>query len=227
MTRSLGHKVYETLRSLIIEDKFRPGEPLPESMLTELLGASRTPIREALGRLAHEGLVRQYPGRGSFVAEIAIPDIVELYQVREALEGFAAKLAAESPRRVQILAFVPALEQAPSQIEISDVAPYYGLTQQLDASIIGLAGNSRIESNLQDVWTQLARSRRMAARNPDRLLATVSEHLNIVEAIGVGDAGLAESLTRLHVAASLTNLTVSLSSTSRSTSLPASEMGHK
>src|SRR5690606_10767984 len=90
------HQAYEQLKNLILDGELRPGEPMREQQLAERTGTSRTPVREALHELAREGLVRLVPGRGAFVAEISIPDLLELFQLRDVLEPYAARLAARA-----------------------------------------------------------------------------------------------------------------------------------
>src|SRR5689334_16840640 len=88
---------YAQLKADILDGTLRPGDPLGEVDLATRIGVSRTPVREALQRLAMEGLVTWVPGRGAFVSGLSVPDIVELFQLREALESHSARLAAASP----------------------------------------------------------------------------------------------------------------------------------
>jgi DNA-binding GntR family transcriptional regulator len=87
--------VYERLKQLILDQKVAPGAPLPEEELARTFGVSRTPIHEALVRLEKDRLVILQPWRGAFVRGMSMDDVQELYQIREALEGMAARLAAE------------------------------------------------------------------------------------------------------------------------------------
>lgn len=208
-----GAQVYGQLREMILTLEFPPGAPLGESDLSERLGVSRTPIREALGRLAREGLVRQYPGRGAFVSEISIPDIVELYQMREALESHAARLAAESIReegRAMLAELLEQLEGERKALAAGDNDRYYDLMARMDESIVRLAGNQRLAAALSEVWAQIRRVRRMASRSPARLLDTVDEHIAIISAIRDGDPERAATATLRHARHSLANVTRSM-----------------
>jgi GntR family transcriptional regulator, rspAB operon transcriptional repressor len=204
---------YEALRTMVLELELAPGTPLAETELSAKLGVSRTPIREALGRLAREGLVRQYPGRGAFVSEISVPDIVELYQMREALESHAARLAAESvddEARGRLNELLGELVGERAALAAGENARYYALMSKMDEQIVGLAGNRRLAVALSEVWTQIRRARRVASRSPSRLLDSVDEHVAIVTAIRDGETHAAAEETRRHVRRSLANITSSL-----------------
>jgi len=210
---SVGDHAYRTLRAMVLELELPPGAPLAETEMSERLGVSRTPVREALGRLAREGLVRQHPGRGAFVSEISIPDLVELYQMREALETHAARLAAETiddAGRAVLSELLEAFEQEREGLERGETDSYYELTARMDEAIVGLAGNRRLASALSEIWAQISRARRIASKSPTRLLATVDEHVSLVSAIRDGEAELAVNEIRAHVRRSLANVTSSL-----------------
>lgn len=199
-------KVYAALKERIVSWDLAPSTPVPESEVSQEFGASRTPVREALQKLAREGLVRIIPGRGAFVAEISFSDIVELSQMREALECQAARLASHSPQRAVLVQFVSALEKSRSTINETDNDAYYELTQQLDATICELAGNERLRDALDEVWAQVERMRHGAATNVSRLCDSVDEHIAIVEAIIDGQPACADDKTRRHLSNSVDNL---------------------
>src|SRR5690606_27820757 len=92
--RPLHAPVYERLREMIFRGKLLPGSKLEEDILSKAFRVSRTPLRQALQRLAHDGLVRSFPRRGTFVSDFTKSEIIDLLEVREALEGVAAALAA-------------------------------------------------------------------------------------------------------------------------------------
>jgi DNA-binding GntR family transcriptional regulator len=210
----VGTHVYATLRTMVLDLKLAPGAPLVETELSASLGVSRTPIREALGRLAREGLVRQYPGRGAFVSEISLPDLIELYQMREALETYAARLAAESANdagRAELAELLSQLESQRSALAAGDNAHYYQLMAKMDGLVVRLAGNKRLAVALSEIWAQISRARRVATQTPSRLLDTVDEHEAILSAIRDGDAERAATATRQHVRKSLANIKMAVS----------------
>ena len=90
---TFSDRVYHAILELLVEHRIKPGEKLSEEELASLLQVSRTPIREALQRLASDGLVEFFPRRGAFAKEITLQDITELYEIRKCLEVYAAKRA--------------------------------------------------------------------------------------------------------------------------------------
>lgn len=200
-----GQKVYEELQERIVRGELAPGAALPEQEVSQMLGASRTPIREALQRLAREGLVELIPGRGAFVSEIRVPDIIELFQLREALEPLSARLASRARNRGIIEPLLAELDAAPEMID-RDPAEYYELTYRLDNAIVSLTQNARLARSLGEIWSQVRRARLVASANPQRLHETVEEHRHILQAIIAGDEQGAEAATRTHLRRSLRNI---------------------
>ncbi len=197
---------YRQLKTEIVDGRMRPGEPLAEVDLSERIGVSRTPIREALQRLAIEGLVTWVPGRGAFVSAVSVPEIVELFQIREALETHAARLAARSPRHATLAVFLERLETARQALAAGDVQKYNELTSALDDAVIDLAGNKRIATALTEIWTQVLRVRRIAYRNMTRIVDSVDEHARIVKAVSAGDEDAAAAAASQHIRRSLQNV---------------------
>lgn len=195
-------RVYRDLRSLLIEFAYPPGAALSEGELSNRLNASRTPIRESLQRLSREGLVKLVPGRGAFVAEISVPDVAELFQMREALEPYAARLAAAQPDLPVIDSLLDQLDKADVLLQ-DDVPGYYQLTARIDQAIVTMAGNSRLKRTLDEIWVQVRRARRSAATNPDRLRESVHEHHAILQAIAASDPARSEEAAREHVRCSM------------------------
>ena len=206
----VGAQVYDTIRTMVLNLQLPPGAPLVETELSASIGVSRTPIREALARLAREGLVRQYPGRGAFVSEISLPDLIELYQMREALETHATRLAAHTIREGHptdaIAGLLDRLEEERAALQGGDDQSYYELVTKMDGLIVQLAGNKRLGIALSEIWAQISRARRVAKHAPSRLVDTVDEHRAILAAIQDGDAERAASETRRHVRNSLANI---------------------
>lgn len=199
-------EVYRALKREIVEMELEPGTPLSEVDLSKRLGSSRTPVRESLHRLSREGLVRLVPGRGAFVAEISMRDIVELFQMREALETHAARLAAQAADRSSLAQLADDMKRGPELIERGDYRSYYELTERLDDAIVHLAGNARIKAALSELWDQIKRARHVAQAKPQRLAETVGEHLNILDAIIAGDESRSDEAVRLHVRNSMQSI---------------------
>jgi GntR family transcriptional regulator, rspAB operon transcriptional repressor len=205
-----GALVYEKLRDDIVEWRIPPGYVLHEVELTNQFKVSRTPVREALQRLAREGLVTTKRGRGTIVADISLDDTVELVQMREALETYAARLCARRRDRSVFLALRIELEECRRMLYANEVqddyASYYDLITRFDNAITEGAGNHYLTSALRELRGHLYRLRRIARTRPLRMLATTDEHLAICIAICDGDEVAAVKQTSVHIQQSFQNM---------------------
>ncbi|MBT2597767.1 GntR family transcriptional regulator [Arthrobacter sp. ISL-72] len=201
-------RAYAALRDDIIEWRLLPGTVLAEVEQSERLGVSRTPLREALGRLTAEGLTTTAGSRGVVVTDISLDDIDELFELRETLEGKAAALAAERGDAATFEHLLTELLHAPELINGS--APgrhaYYELAGRLDAAIDAAISNSYLAQAMRGLRVHLVRIRRLAADDAQRLTAAAAEHAAIAEAIAAGNPRLAEAATILHLHRSLSHV---------------------
>jgi DNA-binding GntR family transcriptional regulator len=197
-----GQEAYVRLRDAIIRGELRPDDSLSEAALAQRLSTSRTPIREALARLARDGLVHLSPGRGARVTDISLTDIRDLFQLREALEGLAARLAAanSAANAVAVDRLVRGFHEYESTDGDLDLDDYYRLTSELDDCLVEMAGNRRLEQALRDVWAHSMRLRQYASQDVERLESSAREHIQILEAVRDGDGERAEAAVRLHLA---------------------------
>ncbi|HET8928199.1 MAG TPA: GntR family transcriptional regulator [Microbacterium sp.] len=198
-------RAYRTLLDEIQSGALPPGAVLGEVEQAARLGVSRTPLREAIGRLAAAGLVVQQSPRVTVVADLDVDDIRELFTLRRALEETAARLAADraraDPRIAESFATLAA--------EIADAQPsedadaYYAVIGRFDAALDASLSNDYLTAALRTVRTHLVRVRRLARDQPRRLAASVTEHRLIAEAIAAGDADLAAHATHVHLHSAL------------------------
>jgi DNA-binding GntR family transcriptional regulator len=203
-----SERAYQTLREEILDWSLLPGTVLAEVEQSERLGVSRTPLREALGRLGAEGLTRTARGRGVVVSDISLEDVDELFELRETLEGKAAALAAERGDSTVFRGLQEELLAAPGLISDADPArhDYYELVSRLDEAIDSAISNSYLAQAMRSLRVHLVRVRRLAADDATRLTAAAAEHAAIAEAIAAGNPRLAEAATTLHLHRSLTHL---------------------
>ncbi|MDT3329046.1 MULTISPECIES: GntR family transcriptional regulator [Microbacterium] len=216
--RFAGVRAYETLLGEIQDGTLRPGAVLGEVEQAARLGVSRTPLREALRRLAADGLVEQASPRVTVVTGIDVDDIRALFDVRRALEETAARLASRAPDRsifAALAADFAAVDAGDGPV--SDADAYYALIARFDAELDAAVGNDYLTSALRTVRTHLVRVRRLARDKPERLAASVSEHRLIASAIASGDADLAAHATHVHLHNALTSILDSLSDTPEET----------
>jgi DNA-binding GntR family transcriptional regulator len=191
-------RAYEALLDEIQSGALAPGTVLGEVEQATRLGVSRTPLREALGRLAADGLVVQQSPRVTVVTDVDADDIRELFELRRALEETAARLAAQ---RGDAAAFADLAEgfAAASVDGSAAMNAYYALIARFDAALDAAVVNDYLTTALRMVRTHLVRVRRLARENPDRLAASVDEHGLIARAIADGDAELAAHATHVHL----------------------------
>lgn len=179
------------------------------------IGVSRTPLREALARLAADGLLVQSGARGLSVAPISVGDIAQLTELREALDTQAARLAAKRRDPLVFEALTEEFAALASQLPgphgpSADRAATYELAAKLDAAIDEAAANPALTASLSQVRLRLARTRRLAQDRPTRLAEAADEHRAIAEAIAWGDVELAANAVRVHLRRSLQHATVRL-----------------
>jgi DNA-binding GntR family transcriptional regulator len=203
-------RAYAALRDEIVTWKLAPGTALSEIELADRLGVSRTPLRAALARLALEGLVDTSRGRTGIVPDVSIESVVELFELREALETQAARLAARRGDRVVFAGLADEFTRAAAGSGPDVLDAYYDLITRFDEALDVAVANPAIRSALDGVRTHLARARRLAADNPARLVRAADEHRLICQAIADGDGALAASATAVHLTQSLTSIVASL-----------------
>ncbi len=200
-------RAYGILLDEIQSGALAPGAVLGEVEQATRLGVSRTPLREALGRLAADGLVAQASPRVTVVTAIDADDIRALFQLRRALEETAARLAAAAGDRAVFRALADEFARAhPS----GDADAYYALIARFDAALDAAAENDYLAAALRTVRTHLVRVRRLARDNPQRLAASVAEHRVIADAIAAGDTDLAAHATHVHLHNALASILESL-----------------
>lgn len=200
-------RAYRTLLDEIQSGALGPGTVLAEVEQATRLGVSRTPLREALGRLAADGLVVQASPRVTVVSDIDAGDIRELFEVRRALEETAARLAAARADTAEFAALAAEFARADAA---TDADAYYGLIARFDAALDAAVANDYLTTALRGVRTHLVRVRRLARDNPNRLAASVGEHRVIAAAIAARDADLAAHATHVHLYNALTSILESL-----------------
>ena len=203
-----SERAYLQLRQEILDGDLPAGSLLAEVEQSTRLGVSRTPLREALGRLASEALVATHSGRGVVVTEISLENITELFEVRQALEEQAARLAARRRDKEVFEALQVEFRAADELLDDGDPGSrrYYAVVSRLDTAIDEAIANPFLVAALANVRMHSARVRRLSHDDPDRLREAAREHLMIVDAIIEGSESLAAHATQLHLHRSLKNI---------------------
>jgi DNA-binding GntR family transcriptional regulator len=196
---TLWERVHGHLRQEILANRFPPGTVLHEVALSESLGVSRGPIREAIGRLAAEGLVVVRPRRGAMVASLSKDEFLEAYQVREALEVLAIRLAVprltdtDRDRLDQLVA------EMAECAERDDAEAFFELNGAFHAAIVEASGNSRLEDMYRRLGEQMGRYRTRSLKLRGSLKRSIAEHRTILRALNAGDAERAAHLLSEHI----------------------------
>ena len=199
-------RTYALLRDDILSWRLPPGTAMSEIELAARLGVSRTPLRSALTRLALEGLVDTSRGRTGVVPDVSPQSVSELFELREALETHAARLAARRRDPAVFAALAAAFSHAGETLAVDGVDAYYAVVADFDRAIDDAIANPALLGALEGVRTHLVRARRVAAANPTRLLRAADEHRLICEAIRDGDESLAAAATTVHLRVSSTEI---------------------
>jgi DNA-binding GntR family transcriptional regulator len=193
----LADRAYVELRDQIVTLAIAPGSPINEDALGRELGLGRTPLREAIKRLALENLVAVYPRRGTFVTEINITDLAHISDVRVQLEGQAAYRAAQrlTPgQRDELDALVAAI-QAPA----GDADALMELDARVHRFVYGCAGNPYLRDTLERYLNLSLRIWYLVLGRLPHLFERVHEHTDLLRAIRAGDADSARRIAAEHV----------------------------
>ena len=205
MATKASDRAYESLREDIMEWRLAPGTILQEVEQAERLGVSRTPVREALGRLTADGLVAALGGRGLVVTTVSVENIRQLFELRRVLEQESVRLAARNRDLSVFLELRDEFCSASHLLDDGDPAHerYYDLVARFDLAVDEATGNPYLVSALRNLRPQLVRLRRVSRDDLARLRTAAQEHLLIVEAIVEGNTELAASATQVHLHRSL------------------------
>ena len=196
---SLSQQAHERLKRKIVSLELPPGAVIDEASLREELGLGRTPIREALQRLSQEKLVVIVPRRGTFVTEIGILDLQELFEVRVVLEGLAARLAAARGTESQWARMERAL--AAMDAAGDDYETLIAIDEKCHQIIYDAAGNDFLRDTLLTLYALSLRLWYFFLDRIGRMEHAVAEHTAVLEALVAGDGQLAGRLMEKHIRA--------------------------
>ena len=208
-------RAFDALRAAIIDGELAPGSPLTEVEQAARLGVSRTPVREAFARLIAAGLVTERGPRTLVVSEIEADDVDALFELRTALDEQAARLAARGvansasvgERFSELAARFAAVDRAALAADDPQRHGYYALVAEFDAALDNsLSSSPYLAAAIQSTRVHLARVRRLARDDDDRLARSAAEHAAIARAIADGDPERAAAATRLHLHEALTSI---------------------
>ncbi|MDB5756965.1 MAG: transcriptional regulator, GntR family [Burkholderia sp.] len=197
--QGLPRAIAEQLRHLIFKGDIAPGERLNEAALALHMGTSRGPIREAIRILAGLGIVTAVPNKGVFVRTISVREMLEIYELRALVFGFAAQRAAENINDEYRARFVQLLSGMDDAADADDGGRYYDLNLEFHALILQLSGNGRAQQAYIDYVNELHLYRRKYFNAPGNMRKSNAEHRAIYEAIAGGSAARAKTTAERHV----------------------------
>ena len=199
MYRLPSVKIRDSLEQRIVEGELGNGKRLDETELSRFYGVSRTPVREALQRLAESGLAEHLPRRGTFVRSPSLSQLVEMFEVMAELECMAIRLAARRATANDIDALEKDNETCRAAVAANDTKKYYEVNARLHGRIYQMSGNSFLASEARRLHDRLRPFRRLQLRVRGRMEESMAEHDIILAALRDGDANGAMETMKKHI----------------------------
>lgn len=198
--QSLVRAAYERVRVAVLDGTLVPGSRVTVRPLAEQFGLSPTPIQAALAALEREGFLVAIPNRGYFVPQVGTDDLFELYELREVVDGMAARRAASSDAHEQTAKHLNELLREQRRVVAAGKIQQYGeLDLLFHRHIWEASGNRRLLPIAENLIAQVRLGNRLSAQAPGRLPGALEEHAAIVDALRRGDSRAAERHVRNHV----------------------------
>jgi len=192
---NLSELAYTRIKKMIAEHRFSPGSRINVEELARKLGASRTPIWEAIRKLEQEGLVRNVPNRGVFLVELTREDAAELYAVREVLEGMAARLAVKNLSDRMLDRMEASIREQEKVVADENLVGYSRADFDFHALVYAACGNTVLKELLESIKNK---ARPLALQISPILPELIEDHREIVRALRHRDPDLAEAAFRKH-----------------------------
>jgi DNA-binding GntR family transcriptional regulator len=196
---SLVDIAYRKMRAKILDNHWPPGHRALEQELALAFGMSRTPVREALIRLANEGLVEVMPRHGMRVLPVSADDMREIYEVLTALESMAAELVVRrKPTAAQLKPLVDASNDMAKALKANDLDAWATADERFHRQLVALCGNRLLIDAVHNCWDRAHRARMVTLRMRPKPVHSTREHMEMVENIRRGDARAAFESHRAH-----------------------------
>ncbi len=196
---TLAQRVHASLREAILSMSLRPGDILRKPEICDTLGVSRSPVSEAVARLAVEHLVRIVPQAGTYVARFSLDEVREGAFLREALELAAVEKVSEAVTDDQLVLLRRNLRLQEALLEDLDFSGFYQTDAAMHELILGFTGFRRVAGLADSAWVHVNRARQLLLPAPGRIQATLEEHRAIIAAIEARDPLAARAATKAHL----------------------------
>lgn len=208
---NLSARVYNQIKHLILCNEIMPGQKLYHQQLSERLGVSRTPVREALTRLVQEGYVSFLPKRGFTCKEIRLQEAEELYELREALEAFAVEKAIEILDDEAVEQLRAKMNSYGRDVNNRFTRERLVFDQDVHLAIAELGGNETLQNMLRHIFERIVLKRRTdSIYDPSRGTTAHQEHLRLLAAMEQRDTTRAVAIVRSHIQAGKQNVIADL-----------------
>lgn len=196
---SLVDIAYAAIRRRILDNIYPPGHQALEGELADELDISRTPVREALIRLAHEGLVEVVPRHGMRVLPVSPADMREIYVVLTALESAAAELLAKRrPNDAELKPLVEATRDMTRALKADDLDAWAAADERFHQGLVELAGNRSLQEAVSRLGDRVHRARMFTLRLRPKPVHSTQEHMAMLDCIRAGDSAGAVEVNRAH-----------------------------
>ena len=183
--KSMRELVLGELRNAIFIGHIKPGDRLVETTIANAMGISRTPVREALRQLESEGLAINIPRKGTIVKGICVEDAREIYEIREVLEGLAARGACLHISRMEIRELRRIIREMEHSIKVGDEEKYVNVHNLFNRIIIDSSKNKRLIDQMESIYEYLKSLRRISLFTDERKMEALKEHICPVFMVGI------------------------------------------
>lgn len=198
--KSLREIVFETIRNAIVQGDMKPGERLMEVQLANELGVSRTPVRESIRKLELEGLVKMIPRKGAYVTPMSLKDLREMMEIRGALEGLVARLAADNASAEQISDMRESNAGFEDAIRNGDLQGIINYDISFHETLYQSSGNERLRTMIHTLREQMLRMRVEYVHNVKNLQPLLDQHRPIIDSIEAHQPDEAARFAEEHIA---------------------------
>jgi DNA-binding GntR family transcriptional regulator len=197
--KPLREIIFNTLREAIIVGELKPGERLMEVQLSEKMGVSRTPVREAIRKLELEGLVNMIPRKGAHVADLSVKDIIDVLEVRATLDGLATALASEKITEDELKELSNVQKQFINYVEKDNIQGAIRKDVEFHEIIYRCSRNDKLLQISNNLREQVQRFRVIYMKDYGSMRDIISEHAEIFEAIEGRDPKCARKVAQNHI----------------------------
>ncbi|MFV0490654.1 MAG: GntR family transcriptional regulator [Pseudorhodobacter sp.] len=200
MEQSHSERIASDIEEMILNRELADGDRLDEARLSERFGVSRTPLREALQRLAHTGLVELVPRRGAFVRQPGPVELIQMFEAMAELEASCGRLSALRISDAALINMREANELCRAALEAGDSDRYFIENEHFHGIIYAQSGNGYLQQKAMQLHRRLRPFRRMQLRLRGRMKQSMAEHEEIVDRLAAGDQDGTAKVLRSHVA---------------------------